>query len=73
MNHIQLKIKTFAIGNYIQIMKYFIHEETVFVAIQDLTCCCRYGSIHADAWIKAKGLCHHIKKLVIEYERLQKG
>lgn len=72
MDKLKVRNKTFEVLGYTQTIKYLIDEETRIEAIQDILCTCRYGTVHADAWVTSKRLCKHIKKLVTELERLEK-
>lgn len=64
------KSKTLAVGNYIQRIKYLIYEETNTIAIQDITCTCRYSTIRPDAWMNGEKVCKHIAE-VLKSDRLQ--
>ena len=48
-------MKTFNYSGYLQTIKE-----------NDILCSCRWGTVHADAWIEGKTLCKHIRKVIGE-------
>ena len=50
-------------GGYMQITKEFKGE------IVDVTCTCKWSTIHPDAWEKGTNLCKHIKEVIKWYKK----
>lgn len=56
-------------GKYQQTVK--IAELDGVISIYDITCDCRYGTIHPEAWKEGLNLCKHIKKVLENESRLE--
>ena len=57
----------FEIGGYMQT----VHEEEG--KITDISCTCKHGSVHRDAWMEGKKVCKHIRQVLINKKKLNEN